>query len=467
MSQDIDQQPPVTWQFNEEDHEIRSIDILDQDRDSSMDAEISDAFLAPTLERRKKRRPSPAANGNSEFNIKSDSSAPNEQSPHTLNPGSKRKFVSTEDDSQWKISTSVDSSNGFRFSRPISRVEDTNSTSVTAAPQSLNPVSEKQIHGDHSPRKRNALEPSMRHPYYFASARLTSLPESTNISMTSPNKRKDAHQSQKSHEKFDAEEQFPDIYPLTSGKRINIERRGSKRKSMRRPVKMHELGNKNEGEDIDQITPANAHLDSTSLPDSTNTSVTSPNKQDTEEGGPANVHLGSTSLSESADTGDTSPNKREHGYQSQKGHEKISVEEQLPKGYPPAGGGRVNIERKNSKRKSTIHPVNMHEPWSKNEVKDIKQNTPTHAHIGSTPLDSSVVGEQPSHTATMDSQNGPSRPSRRQRAIVSYAEPNLRGKMRRSTNEFVDAVTAGGQRRASDIRTNEGQDEMLARASLE
>ncbi|GAQ11032.1 shugoshin [Aspergillus lentulus] len=38
----------------------------------------------------------------------------------------------------------------------------------------------------------------------------------------------------------------------------------------------------------------------------------------------------------------------------------------------------------------------------------------------------------------------PSRPSRRQRSVVSYAEPNLRDKMRRPTNEFVPAV--GGER---------------------
>ncbi|KAF7170421.1 hypothetical protein CNMCM6106_005130 [Aspergillus hiratsukae] len=38
----------------------------------------------------------------------------------------------------------------------------------------------------------------------------------------------------------------------------------------------------------------------------------------------------------------------------------------------------------------------------------------------------------------------PSRPTRRQRSVVSYAEPNLRDKMRRPTNEFVPAV--GGKR---------------------
>jgi hypothetical protein len=45
----------------------------------------------------------------------------------------------------------------------------------------------------------------------------------------------------------------------------------------------------------------------------------------------------------------------------------------------------------------------------------------------------------------------PSRPSRRQRSVVSYAEPNLRDKMRRPTNEFVPAV--GGKRLSKTSNT--------------
>ncbi|OXV08782.1 hypothetical protein Egran_03456, partial [Elaphomyces granulatus] len=43
-----------------------------------------------------------------------------------------------------------------------------------------------------------------------------------------------------------------------------------------------------------------------------------------------------------------------------------------------------------------------------------------------------------------------SRPTRRPRGAVSYAEPNLRDKMRRPTNEFVDAVGADRFRRVSN-----------------
>lgn len=54
------------------------------------------------------------------------------------------------------------------------------------------------------------------------------------------------------------------------------------------------------------------------------------------------------------------------------------------------------------------------------------------------------------HETTDASHTG--RQSRRQRGAVSYAEPNLRHKMRRSTNELTDAVVAG-QRRASSAQT--------------
>lgn len=45
-----------------------------------------------------------------------------------------------------------------------------------------------------------------------------------------------------------------------------------------------------------------------------------------------------------------------------------------------------------------------------------------------------------------------SRPSRRQRAVVSYAEPNLRDKMRRPTSELIDAVGGHGSRRSSSFQ---------------
>lgn len=51
-----------------------------------------------------------------------------------------------------------------------------------------------------------------------------------------------------------------------------------------------------------------------------------------------------------------------------------------------------------------------------------------------------------------------SRPSRRRGAVVSYAEPNLRDKMRRPTSEMADAVIANGSRRSSSFQLRESLD---------
>ncbi|KAG9869038.1 hypothetical protein KCU86_g24046, partial [Aureobasidium melanogenum] len=51
--------------------------------------------------------------------------------------------------------------------------------------------------------------------------------------------------------------------------------------------------------------------------------------------------------------------------------------------------------------------------------------------------------------------NGASRPSRRARAAVNYAEPNLVSKMRRPTAAKADAVDVNGRRISSNITTSE------------
>ncbi|RAH63799.1 shugoshin family protein [Aspergillus aculeatinus CBS 121060] len=62
--------------------------------------------------------------------------------------------------------------------------------------------------------------------------------------------------------------------------------------------------------------------------------------------------------------------------------------------------------------------------------------------------------------AVVGGATGSSRPTRRQRAIVSYAEPNLRDKMRRPTNELVAAVGDRTRRTSStiDIPMSTGED---------
>ncbi|PYH56405.1 shugoshin family protein [Aspergillus niger CBS 101883] len=59
--------------------------------------------------------------------------------------------------------------------------------------------------------------------------------------------------------------------------------------------------------------------------------------------------------------------------------------------------------------------------------------------------------------------SGPTRPARRQRAIVSYAEPNLRDKMRRPTKELIAAVGDQPRRSSSslNVRLDSNEDEDL------
>ena len=65
-----------------------------------------------------------------------------------------------------------------------------------------------------------------------------------------------------------------------------------------------------------------------------------------------------------------------------------------------------------------------------------------------TPVAEGTRGDTPP-PADISSQGETSRASRRSRGVVSYAEPNLRDKMRRPTKDLVDAVT--GSRRSSQF----------------
>ncbi|KUL86519.1 hypothetical protein ZTR_04187 [Talaromyces verruculosus] len=71
----------------------------------------------------------------------------------------------------------------------------------------------------------------------------------------------------------------------------------------------------------------------------------------------------------------------------------------------------------------------------------------------------SFSADEPAVTDSMPLPGLGSRPSRRARGAVSYAEPNLRDKMRRATNELVDAVMiAGGRRTSSTVTGTPGRE---------
>jgi hypothetical protein len=68
----------------------------------------------------------------------------------------------------------------------------------------------------------------------------------------------------------------------------------------------------------------------------------------------------------------------------------------------------------------------------------------------------------------MSDETGVSRPSRRRGAVVSYAEPSLRAKMRRSTKDMADAVA---DRRSSSFQLGreslDGDDQFVERSETE
>jgi hypothetical protein len=99
------------------------------------------------------------------------------------------------------------------------------------------------------------------------------------------------------------------------------------------------------------------------------------------------------------------------------------------------------------------------------ELEDLAPKTPLPEFFSPTPSEPSTARDEgrdtppPSGLKSMSSGpaalNGASRPSRRARAAVNYAEPNLVSKMRRPTAAKGDAVDANGRRISSNMTGSE------------
>ncbi|KAK6006574.1 hypothetical protein QM012_006984 [Aureobasidium pullulans] len=99
------------------------------------------------------------------------------------------------------------------------------------------------------------------------------------------------------------------------------------------------------------------------------------------------------------------------------------------------------------------------------EMEDLAPKTPLPEFFSPTPSEPSTARDEgrdtppPSGLKSMSSGpaalNGASRPSRRARAAVNYAEPNLVSKMRRPTAAKADAVDLNGRRISSNVTTSE------------
>jgi hypothetical protein len=127
---------------------------------------------------------------------------------------------------------------------------------------------------------------------------------------------------------------------------------------------------------------------------------------------------------------------------------------------PRQGKGAVNRSKNASPKKSSTRTPVFGNDGSKGGNKqkkngEIKPNTPS--------LDG-IEQSEIATTADMPS----TRPSRRRGTVVSYAEPNLRDKMRRSTNEFGPAVSGDKPRKSTSNTdsTRESQDRRNKHASV-
>ena len=102
---------------------------------------------------------------------------------------------------------------------------------------------------------------------------------------------------------------------------------------------------------------------------------------------------------------------------------------------------------------------------SASDAEDMAPKTPLPEFFSPTPSETSAARDEgrdtppPSGLKSMSSGpaalNGASRPSRRARAAVNYAEPNLVSKMRRPSANMANAVDANGRRISSSTTASE------------
>ena len=122
---------------------------------------------------------------------------------------------------------------------------------------------------------------------------------------------------------------------------------------------------------------------------------------------------------------------------------------------------KVDIISAQSRRKSVSEQYPLDQPTDDEEHKDdlIQESRVPEIKTG-TQSPSGPTNRSDSRTPNYVPSE-PVRPARRQRAIVSYAEPNLRDKMRRPTNELIAAVgerprrISGSLKAQSDTKDDE------------
>lgn len=120
-----------------------------------------------------------------------------------------------------------------------------------------------------------------------------------------------------------------------------------------------------------------------------------------------------------------------------------TVSPQKPKSLEPIKGKSLNRAARrpfssvNAQADKHLRPSNDLDQQLRQSIAGVSRESP-------------VAQSEPMSTIPDDSST--SRTSRRRGAVVSYAEPNLRDKMRRPTKELIDAVGKNGARRSSSFQ---------------
>lgn len=156
-------------------------------------------------------------------------------------------------------------------------------------------------------------------------------------------------------------------------------------------------------------------------------------------------------MAESTNTSVVPPNRVARRPRDDKARQMSDREDEVYKSQPDEPKKQAMRKHNNLNANTGAHQPKRHVQAANDLEQPIRQDTQETAK----PILSS--SESPPPRSENNVLGAPSRTTRRQKAIVSYAEPNLRAKMRRPTTELADAVAGDRARRSSSSQPVSGE----------
>ena len=161
-----------------------------------------------------------------------------------------------------------------------------------------------------------------------------------------------------------------------------------------------------------------------------------------------------TPFSESANSNLSSPKKIRATFDSDKKVlPRLSADENT---YSPKKPKSIEIQDGALNQKPRVSRLVSQKP--KRATRTIETEDHLEAEPKPTLLKDSPVAKAGDQAFGMSDMSAASRPSRRRGAVVSYAEPNLRVKMRRPSKNMIDAVAGADPRRSSSFQAQNSLD---------